>query len=77
MKRAIVIKSAVLAFNVSVAVVSPALAYVDPNTGGMLFQLLAAAFVFLSAILLFLSSRIRMGIARVRRFLRDLLAHLL
>lgn len=75
MNRVIVIKSVVLALIVSVAVASPALAYVDPNTGGMLFQILAAAFVFLSAILLFLSSQIRIGFARVRRFLRDLLSH--
>ena len=75
MKRVTVIKSVVLALSVSVAVASPALAYVDPNTGGMLFQLLAVIFVFLSGILLFLSSHIRMGVARVRRFLRDLLAH--
>ena len=74
MKRVTVIKSVVLALIVSVAVAFPALAYVDPNTGGMLFQLLAVIFVFLSGILLFLSSHIRMGVARVRRFLRDLLA---
>ena len=71
MKRAIIIKSVLLASVVSIASVQPALAYIDPNTGGQLFQLLAVVFAFLSAILLFLSSYIRMGLGRLKRFLRS------
>ena len=44
--------------------------YIDPNTGGILFQTLAILFgVFSGAILLF-SSKIKMGIARLRRAMR-------
>ena len=44
--------------------------YIDPNTGGILFQTLAVLFgVFSGAVLLF-SSKIKMGIARLRRALR-------
>ncbi len=45
-------------------------AYVDPNTGGMLFQLLAAAFAALSGFILLFARRIRMGLARLMRYLR-------
>ena len=41
--------------------------YIDPNTGGVLFQALAAAFAVLSGVLLIFSSKIRAGIARLRR----------
>ena len=44
--------------------------YIDPNTGGVLFQTLAVLFgVFSGAILLF-SSKIKMGIAKLRRMMR-------
>ena len=49
----------------------PALAYIDPSAGGMLFQMLAVVFASLSAILLLFSRQIRMLIARVRRTVRD------
>lgn len=71
MNRVIIIKSVMLASVISIASVQPALAYIDPNTGGQLFQLLAVVFAFLSAILLFLSSYIRMGIGRLKRFVRN------
>jgi hypothetical protein len=45
-------------------------AYIDPNTGGMLFQILAAIFGTASAIILIFSSRIRMGMARLARAIR-------
>lgn len=45
--------------------------YIDPNTGGVIFQALAAAFAVASVILLSLSGRIRQFIARVRRRLRN------
>jgi hypothetical protein len=44
--------------------------YIDPNTGGMLFQLLAAFLAVFSGVLLLFSSRIRAGIARLRRKMR-------
>lgn len=46
---------------------SAPLPYIDPNTGGMLFQILAIIFGLFSGILLFFSSRIRQFIARIRR----------
>ncbi len=41
--------------------------YVDPNTGGILFQALAATLAAISGVLLIFSRRIREGIARLRR----------
>jgi hypothetical protein len=48
------------------------LAYVDPNTGGMIFQVLAIIFAFFSGTMLFFSARIRMAVARFSRRLRHL-----
>ena len=45
--------------------------YIDPNTGGMLFQILAVLFGTFSAIILFFSGRIRMFFARIRRSRRE------
>jgi hypothetical protein len=44
--------------------------YIDPNTGGILFQALAAVLVAGSGILLFFSRNIREGIAKLRRRFR-------
>ena len=44
--------------------------YIDPNTGGMLFQILLAIFVAGSGVLLFFSRNIREGIAKLRRRMR-------
>jgi len=44
--------------------------YIDPNTGGVLFQALAAGFVAVTAGLMVFSAKIRQGIARVCRALR-------
>jgi hypothetical protein len=44
--------------------------YIDPNTGGMLFQALAAALVAVSGILLIFSGKIRGFFAQVRRKMR-------
>jgi hypothetical protein len=49
--------------------------YIDPNTGGMLFQLLAVIFAFSSAIIFFFSRQIRMGLARISRLVRGLFSH--
>jgi len=44
--------------------------YIDPNTGGMLFQILAVLFVMGSGIILVFSGRIRMVWARLMRKIR-------
>jgi hypothetical protein len=44
--------------------------YIDPNTGGMLFQVLAVIFVAASGVLMVFSGKIRQGIARLRRSAR-------
>lgn len=41
--------------------------YIDPNTGGMLFQILAVMFGVFSGLVLLFSSRIRMFFARLTR----------
>ena len=41
--------------------------YVDPNTGGMVFQVLAAIFTFGSALILIFSRQIRRAFAFLRR----------
>lgn len=41
--------------------------YIDPNTGGILFQALAGLLAVISGTLFFFSRRIREGIARLRR----------
>lgn len=41
--------------------------YIDPNTGGILFQALAGLLAVLSGVLFFFSRQIREGIARLRR----------
>lgn len=45
--------------------------YIDPNTGGVLFQALAAFFAVFSGVLFVFSSRIRAGIAKLRRKSRE------
>lgn len=45
-------------------------AYIDPNTGGMLFQVLAVILAALSGILFFFSRQIKSAWARLRRALR-------
>ncbi len=52
-----------------------AFGYIDPNTGGMLFQILAILFAFISAIVLFFSRQIRVWIARFTRFVRGRSSH--
>jgi uncharacterized protein (DUF3084 family) len=44
--------------------------YIDPNTGGMLFQVLAGVLIAGSGILLFFSRNIREAIAKLRRRMR-------
>lgn len=41
--------------------------YIDPNTGGILFQVLAGILATLSGVVFFFSRKIREGVARMRR----------
>jgi len=41
--------------------------YIDPNTGGILFQALAGLIAVVSGVLFFFSRQIRSSIARLRR----------
>ena len=45
--------------------------YIDPNTGGVLFQALAGLLAVISGTLFVFSRRIREGIARLRRRRKD------
>lgn len=44
--------------------------YIDPNTGGMLFQVLAVVFAAFSGMVLVFSRQIRTGLGRLRRLFR-------
>jgi hypothetical protein len=44
--------------------------YIDPNSGGMLFQALLVVFGVLSGSILIFSSRIKMGFAKLMRKFR-------
>lgn len=45
--------------------------YIDPNTGGMLFQALLVVFGVISGTVLIFSSKIKMGFARLMRSFRE------
>ena len=45
--------------------------YIDPNTGGLLFQVLIVLFGVFSGTVLIFSSKIKMGIAKLRRKIRE------
>jgi hypothetical protein len=45
--------------------------YIDPNSGGMLFQALAAVFVAVSGVVLIFSGRIRAFFSQMRRKSRE------
>ncbi len=45
--------------------------YIDPNTGGVLFQALAGAFVLISGVLLVFSGKIRGYFSQLRRKSRE------
>ena len=45
--------------------------YIDPNTGGQLFQILAIILAGFSGFVLVFSSKIRAFFARLRRYRRD------
>ena len=41
--------------------------YIDPSTGGLLFQILAVAFTAISGVILLFSNRIKMFFTKLRR----------
>ena len=45
--------------------------YIDPNTGGMLFQVLATSLALFSGLVLLFSGKIRAFMARFRRSMRE------
>ena len=45
--------------------------YIDPNTGGMLFQVLAVAFATMSGFVFMFAGRIKMYFARLKRSFRN------
>jgi hypothetical protein len=45
--------------------------YIDPNSGGMLFQLLLIFFGMFSGVVLIFSSKIKLGISKLRRSFRE------
>jgi hypothetical protein len=45
--------------------------YIDPNSGGMLFQALAAAFIAVSGVVLVFSGKIRGFFSQLRRKSRE------
>jgi hypothetical protein len=69
--RTVIVKSLVLALFIGLVTVQPALAYIDPNVGGQLFQILATGFAVFSGMALLFSRQIRSGVAKLRRFLRE------
>ena len=48
---------------------APALAYIDPNTGGMLFQMLAPLLAGITGAWLFARDKIKAGFYRLRRMI--------
>jgi hypothetical protein len=50
------------------------LAYVDPSTGGVLFQLLTIVFATISGALFFFSRQVKSAFARFKRFLNERLS---
>ena len=45
--------------------------YIDPSSGGLLFQVLLIAFGFISGAVLVFSGKIKMGFARLMRSFRE------
>jgi len=45
--------------------------YIDPNSGGMLFQILLVLFGAISGTVLIFSGKIKMGVSRIRRSIRE------
>jgi hypothetical protein len=69
--KKVLLRSMILVLIVSLTAAQSALAYIDPNTGGMLFQVLAAGFAVFSGIILIFSRQIRSALGRAKRSLRS------
>jgi hypothetical protein len=67
----VVTKSLALALLGIFATTGTAFAYIDPNTGGMLYQALATSLAVFTGLALLFSRQIRTLFARARRLLRD------
>ena len=66
------IKSTYISLIIIFTFVQPAYAsYIDPSTGGMLFQVLAVLFGVISGVILLFSSRIKMALFRIMRYFRE------
>jgi hypothetical protein len=50
------------------------LAYVDPSTGGLIFQFFALVFAGVSGGLFFFSRQTKSALARIRRFMHERLS---
>jgi len=60
-----------LLFSGATSAFAAPLGYIDPNTGGMIFQVLAVLFATLSGFIFLFASRIKMGFARFKRVWRE------
>jgi hypothetical protein len=74
MKKLIVSSATLLLFagflGVGTAFAAPE-AYIDPNTGGLIFQALLVVFTAISGVVFFFSSRIKMAFNRMMRSFRE------
>jgi hypothetical protein len=70
--KKMILVSAMIALGLCLLDTRPVAAgYIDPNAGGMLFQLLAVAFALFSGLALVFSRQIRATFARLRRFFSE------
>lgn len=49
--------------------------YIDPASGGMLFQILLIIFGTVSGVILLFSSKIKLGLSKLRRSIREKSGH--
>jgi hypothetical protein len=45
--------------------------YIDPNSGGLIFQILVVLFGVISGAVLIFSSKIKMGVSKIQRRIRE------
>jgi hypothetical protein len=58
-------------FALTGVILASPMAYIDPNTGGMLFQLLAVFLAIFSGVIFFFSRQIKSLFAKLRRKIRN------
>jgi hypothetical protein len=66
----IIVESLTLSSSLGLTSAIPIIGYIDPATGGMLFQILAGMFALCSGLVLVFRRRIQIVLARVMRSLR-------